>query len=58
VNDNLIVEKEHTYGFLEHLTIKDTSIITTVVQIMGKEYTDVKIVTKLFPFFIGSGDVW
>lgn len=58
VNDTLVIEKDYTYGFLENITIEDTSVVTTVIQIMGKEYTDVKVVTKLFPFFIGSGTVW
>ena len=58
VNDNLIIEKEWTEGFIEHFTLHDTSVVKTVVQIMGVEYTDIKVVTKLFPFFIGSGLVW
>lgn len=58
VNDDLIIEKEWTEGFIEHFTLHDTSIVKTVVQIMGVEYTDIKVVTKLFPFFIGSGLVW
>lgn len=58
VNDELIIEKEQTEGFLEHFTLKETSMVKTVVQIMGIEYTDMKVVTKLFPFFIGSGQVW
>ena len=58
VNDKLAIEKDYTYGFLENLTVTDTSMIKTVVQIMGVEYTDIKVVTKLFPFFIGSGLVW
>lgn len=58
VNDELIIEKEWTEGFLEHFTLKETSMVKTVVQIMGIEYTDMRVVTKLFPFFIGSGQVW
>lgn len=58
VNDDKIIEKEWTEGFIEHFTLHDTSIVKTVVQIMGIEYTDIKVVTKLFPFFIGSGEVW
>ena len=58
VNDEKIIEKEMTDGFIEHFTLHDTSIVKTVVQIMGIEYPDVKVVTKLFPFFIGSGEVW
>ena len=54
----MIIEKEWTEGFIEHFTLHDTSIVKTVVQIMGVEYTDIKVVTKLFPFFIGSGLVW
>ena len=58
VNDKLVIEKDCTYGFLENITLTDTSMVKTVVQIMGIEYTDMKVVTKLFPFFIGSGQVW
>ena len=58
VNDKLTIERDYTYGFLENITITDTSMIRTVVQIMGVEYTESKVVTKLFPFFIGSGLVW
>lgn len=58
VNDEKIIEKEWTEGFIEHFTLHDTSVVKTVVQIMGVEYTDIKVVTKLFPFFIGSGLVW
>lgn len=58
VNDKLTIEKDCTYGFLDNITLTDTSMIRTVVQIMGIEYTDIKVVTKLFPFFIGSGLVW
>ena len=58
VNDKLVIEKDYTYGFLENITLTDTSMVKTVVQIMGIEYTDMKVVTKLFPFFIGSGQVW
>lgn len=58
VNDNLVIEKNYTHGFIENITIEDTSVITTTIQIMGKEYTDVKVINKLFPFFIGSGVIW
>lgn len=58
VNDELVIEKNETEGFIGHFTLTDTSIVKTVVQIMGIEYTDMKVVTKLFPFFIGSGQVW
>jgi len=58
VNDDLIIEREWTEGFIDHFTLHDTSVVKTVVQIMGVEYTDIKVVTKLFPFFIGSGLVW
>ena len=58
VNDELIIEKGWTEGFIEHFTLNETSMIKTVVQIMGVEYTDMKVVTKLFPFFIGSGTTW
>lgn len=58
VNDELIIEREWTDGFIERFTLTDTSMVKTVVQIMGIEYTDMKVVTKLFPFFIGSGEIW
>lgn len=58
VNDELIIEREWTDGFIERFTLTETSMVKTVVQIMGIEYTDMKVVTKLFPFFIGSGEIW
>ena len=58
VNDEIAIEKDYTQGFIGELTLSETSVVRTVVQIMGIEYTDIKIVTKLFPFFIGSGQIW
>ena len=58
VNDEVIIEKSMTEGFIDHFTLSDTSVVKTIVQIMGVEYTDIKVVTKLFPFFIGSGNIY
>lgn len=58
VNDELAIDREMTEGFIGHLTLSETSCVRTVAQILGREYTDIQIVTKLFPFFIGSGTEW
>lgn len=58
VNDELRVSREHTEGFIDTMEISETSCIRTVAMIQGMEYTDIQIVNKLFPFFIGSGEIW
>lgn len=58
VNDVLRIEKFCTKDFTADMKIKDTSMIRTVVQVMGATYSNVQIVTKVFPFFIGSGLSW
>lgn len=58
VNDELAIDRHMTEGFVDHLTLTETSCVRTVAQILGREYTDIRIVSKLFPFFIGSGTEW
>lgn len=58
VDDVLITEAKNVKEYHYDTQIDKTSEIKCVASILGIEYMDKKIVTKYFPFFIGSGQKW
>lgn len=57
-NGSKVVDAINT-NHLEHdMVITDTTEITCVARILGNTYTKSRIVTKYFPFFIGSATRW
>lgn len=60
INDDPVFEEPvENVQMIEHVaTMSETSRVKTVAQILGMEYTDEQIVTKYYPFFMGSGQDW
>lgn len=60
INDEPVFEEPvENVQMIEHVaTMSETSRVKTVAQILGMEYTDEQIVTKYYPFFMGSGQDW
>lgn len=60
INDEPVFEEPvENVQMIEHVaTMSETSRVKTVAQILGMEHTDEQIVTKYYPFFMGSGQDW
>jgi len=57
-DDELLAEAENVREYSCDSTINKTCTIKCVATILGMEYTEIKKVTKYFPFFIGCGTSW